>query len=112
MSLSSVQNSVALISNSHNVPIHSPSESNQFVDRSADDSVLRSTFDQFVGETFYGQLLKSMRTSVGKPAYFNGGRAEEVFQSQLDQELVQEMSQASASQFTDPMYALFMLSRK
>ena len=72
---------------------------------------VREAFDQFVGETFYGQMLKSMRKSVGKPAYFHGGRAEEIFQGQLDQILAEEMTEASASQLTGPMFELFNLSR-
>ena len=50
-------------------------------------------FTQFVGEAFYGQMLKSMRSTVGKPAYFNGGHAEEVFQGQLDQTMAQSNDQ-------------------
>lgn len=75
------------------------------------DQELRRTFYQFVGETFYGQLLSAMRKTVGKPAYFHGGRAEEVFQGQLDQVLGQRMAQASADSFIQPMYDLFCLSR-
>jgi Rod binding domain-containing protein len=65
---------------------------------------LREKFSQFVGETFFGQMLKSMRATVGKPAYFHGGRAEEAFQGQLDQTLSQHMTKASASRFADPMF--------
>ncbi len=72
---------------------------------------LREAFDSFVGQTFYGQMLKAMRQSVEKPAYFHGGRAEEVFQGQLDQMLAEEMTEASAEQFTGPMFELFNLSR-
>lgn len=68
---------------------------------------LREKFDQFVGESMFGQMLKSMRESVGKPAYFHGGRAEEVFQSQLDQLLVEKISDASAEQISQPMFELF-----
>ncbi len=68
---------------------------------------LRDRFDQFVGESLFGQMLQSMRKSLGKPAYFHGGRAEEVFQSQLDQLLVEKISDASADQITEPMYELF-----
>lgn len=68
---------------------------------------LREKFDQFVGESMFGQMLKSMRESVGKPAYFHGGRAEEVFQSQLDQLLVEKISDASAEQISEPMFKLF-----
>lgn len=68
---------------------------------------LREKFDQFVGESMFGQMLKSMRESLGKPAYFHGGRAEEVFQSQLDQLLVEKISDASAEQISEPMFKLF-----
>lgn len=72
---------------------------------------LREAFTSFVGETFYSQLLGSMRKTVEKPAYFHGGRAEEVFQGQLDQTLAADMTKATADQFTGPMFELFMLGR-
>ncbi len=65
---------------------------------------LRDNFTQFVGQTFYGQMFKAMRSTVGKPAYFNGGRAEEIFQSQLDQTLSEEMTKRTASTFAEPMF--------
>jgi Rod binding domain-containing protein len=49
-------------------------------------------------------MLKSMRSTVGKPAYFNGGRGEQVFQGQLDQTMAQQMTKASASKLADPMF--------
>lgn len=73
---------------------------------------LRKAFGDFVGQTFYGQMLSAMRQTVGKPAYFHGGRAEEVFQAQLDQVLAEKMSDATADQFSGPMFDLFTLSRK
>ncbi|HVA44948.1 MAG TPA: rod-binding protein [Pirellulales bacterium] len=72
---------------------------------------LREAFDQFVGETFYGQMLASMRKTLGKPAYFHGGRAEEIFQGQLDQVLGEQMAKANADSFTGPMFHLFTLQR-
>ena len=65
---------------------------------------LREKFTQFVGESFYGQMLQSMRKTVGKPAYFYGGHAEEVFQGQLDQTMAEHLTKASASKFADPMF--------
>jgi hypothetical protein len=65
---------------------------------------LRERFTQFVGETFFGQMIKSMRATTGKPAYFHGGRAEEVFQSQLDQKLAEHLTEASADRFAEPMF--------
>ena len=72
---------------------------------------LRGTFDKFVGEVFYGQMLKSMRQTVGKPAYFHGGKAEEMFTQQLDQVLSTQMTEASAHTLTGPMYRLFTQNR-
>jgi Rod binding domain-containing protein len=78
----------------------------------ADNPQLHKAFDDFVGEAFYGQMLKAMRNTVGPPAYFNGGRAEEVFTQQLDQVLAQKLSQAGAEQFSGPMYQLFTMGRR
>jgi len=72
---------------------------------------LREAFDQFVGETFYGQMLSSMRKTLGKPAYFHGGRAEEIFQGQLDQVVAEQMAKANAQSLTGPMFELFSLQR-
>ena len=76
------------------------------------DSELRQAFDAFVGEVFFGQMLKAMRQTVDKSAYFNGGRAEEVFQSQLDQILSEKMADASGPSLTGPMFELFSLNRR
>jgi hypothetical protein len=65
---------------------------------------LRETFTQFVGEMFYGQMFKAMRQTVGKPAYFHGGRAEDAFQGQLDQTMTEQLTKASASKFAEPMF--------
>lgn len=73
---------------------------------------LRKAFDSFVGETFYGQMLKAMRKSVDKPAYFNGGQAEEIFTQQLDQALATKLTAASADKLSGPMFELFSLGRK
>jgi len=74
-------------------------------------SEVREAFDQFVGQTFFGQLMKSMRQSVGKPAYFHGGRGEEIFQAQMDQVLTERMTEATANTFSGPMFELFTLQR-
>ena len=76
------------------------------------DNLARDTFRQFVGETVFGQMLATMRKSVDKAPYFHGGRAEEVFQGQLDQELAKEIAKSSTESFADPMFELFMLQRK
>jgi len=76
-----------------------------------DNPELRKAFQDFVGQTFFGQMLDAMRKTVGKPAYLHGGRTEEVFQNQLDQVLAEKLSDASAESFSGPMYELFTLPR-
>jgi peptidoglycan hydrolase FlgJ len=72
---------------------------------------LKQAFQDFVGQTIFGQMLASMRSTVGKPAYLHGGRSEEIFQQQLDQVLVEEISRSSADRVADPMFELFNLQR-
>jgi Rod binding domain-containing protein len=57
-------------------------------------------------------MIASMRSTQEGAAYFNGGRAEKIFQGQLDQMLSEELSDASASKISDPMYKLFQLRRQ
>ena len=64
----------------------------------------RDAFTSFVGQTFFGQLLHAMRSSAGKPAYFHGGQAEEVFRGQLDQILAGEMAKKTATTLAEPMF--------
>ena len=75
------------------------------------DKEVREAFQSFVGQTLFGQLLKAMRKTVGKPAYLHGGRAEEIFQQQLDQVLAEKIAQTSADKFSEPMFELFMMKR-
>jgi len=73
---------------------------------------LEEAFRQFVGQTLFGQMLKSMRKTLRKPAYFHGGRAEDVFQQQLDQVIAEKMSRTTAEKFSAPMFALFQMQRR
>jgi hypothetical protein len=72
----------------------------------------REAFDRFVGGTFYRQMLGAMQKTVDKPAYFHGGQAEEIFRSQLNEIIADKMSEATAEQFTGPMFELFSLNRQ
>jgi len=73
---------------------------------------LRNAFQDFVGQTLFSQMISSMRSTQDGAAYFNGGRAEKIFQGQLDQILSEELSEASASKISDPMFKLFQLRRQ
>jgi len=76
-----------------------------------DSPELREAFDDFVGQSFFSQLLSQMRKTVGKPAYFHGGMGEELFQGRLDEVLVEHLSEATGDTFSKPMYDLFMMRR-
>jgi hypothetical protein len=76
-----------------------------------DDAEVRKRFDQFVGQTFFTQMLASMRKTVGKPEYLHGGRGEEIFRGQLDQILSEDLAQRTAGEFSGPMFDLCMLPR-
>ena len=71
-----------------------------------EDKKLRDVLHQVVGQTLFGQMLKAMRATQEKNPYFDGGRAEEIFQSQLDQVLVERMTQATSRSLSEPMYKL------
>ena len=72
---------------------------------------LKKAFQDFVGQTFYSEMLKAFRATQQESAYFHGGRAEEIFQGQLDQVLTEKLSESSADKFADPMFELFSQSR-
>ena len=73
---------------------------------------LRKAFQDFVGQTLFSQMISSMRSTQDGAAYFDGGRAEKIFQGQLDQILSEKLSEASASKISDPMFKLFQLRRQ
>jgi peptidoglycan hydrolase FlgJ len=98
-------NSINLLSAAGTKPATPPA-------KAADNPALRKAFDQFVGQTFYGQMLQAMRKSQDKPAYFHGGQAEEIFTQQFDQILTKKLSEASADKLSGPMYELFTQPRK
>ena len=74
-------------------------------------SELEEKFTEFVGQTLYGSMLASMRKTLSKPAYMHGGRAEEVFQKQLDQVMVEELTEAADS-IASPMFDLFNMQKR
>jgi hypothetical protein len=76
-----------------------------------DTPEMKQAFTDFVGQTFFGEMMKQMRATLDKPAFFHGGMGEDIFQSQLDQVLVERISDASAAKISDPMYHLLMAPR-
>ncbi len=75
----------------------------------SEDEAVRDAFQSFVGQTLFGMMIKEMRKSVNKTAYFHGGMAEEVFEQQLDTVIAEKLAAASGDRFATPMYELFQL---
>ncbi|MCP4590813.1 MAG: hypothetical protein GY842_08710 [bacterium] len=65
---------------------------------------LREVTGQVVGSVFFGTLLKTMRESPLRGSIGHGGRAEEVFASQLDAELASRAGLASRNDLTDTLF--------
>jgi len=66
----------------------------------------RELLHQFIGQTLFGQMLKSMRATQEKNPYFDGGQAEEIYQSLLDMELTDQMTKSTSKTLSEPMYKL------
>lgn len=69
-----------------------------------DNPELREVFESFVGEFFFGQMLKEMRKSLKGAAYMDGGHAEEMFTNQLDQFMARDLSKSSAGSLSHTLY--------
>ncbi|MBN2560367.1 MAG: hypothetical protein JXQ75_05495 [Phycisphaerae bacterium] len=70
----------------------------------AEDRLLRQRVGEFVGDVFYGTLIRQMQASKLKGEYFHGGRGEEVFQAQLGMELAQRMGRAIDDPIANRIY--------
>ena len=79
--------------------------------KSKNDDEFRKVFHQFVGTTLYGQMLKSMRATQEKNPYFHGGKSEEIFQSMLDEKLVDQLAESSSRTVSEPMFKLMTINR-
>ncbi|HOA53496.1 MAG: rod-binding protein [Thermogutta sp.] len=78
----------------------------------SEDEELEKVFRRFVGQTFFGLMLKEMRKSIHKTPYFHGGLAEQIFEQHLDMTLAEKLADASGDKFSKPMYELFQLQRR
>jgi len=72
--------------------------------RSRSRDELREKIEEFVGVTFFGTLLKTMRTSHLRGKYGHGGRGEQIFRAQLDMELAQRAGRGLRSSLTEAIY--------
>ena len=63
----------------------------------SDLATARRTAQQFIGETFYGLMLKELRKTTSQEHLLFGGRGEETMQPLLDQYVGQKL--AASTQF-------------
>ncbi len=72
-----------------------------------DQLEVREAFQDFVAGTFYKEMLKALRSTQQKPAYFHGGQAEEIFQGQLDQQVAEDLAKGHGANLADPLFKAF-----
>lgn len=69
-----------------------------------EDKRFRDVMHQFVGESIFGQMLKTMRASQEPDPFLGRSNAEEIFQSQLDQIYVEKITNSSSRSISDAMF--------
>lgn len=67
---------------------------------------IRKQFQNAIAGTFYRQMMKSLRSTTGKPAYLHGGQAEEIFRGQLDEIMADQLAAGSGQVFSDRLFEL------
>jgi hypothetical protein len=70
----------------------------------AQGTELRQRLGEFVGNVFYGTLIRQMQESKLKGPFLHGGRGEEVFQAQLGMELAKRLGRAPNDPVTNRLY--------
>src|SRR5882757_834094 len=65
---------------------------------------VREKFQDFVGGTFYKEMLKALRAAQKPSKYMNGGQAEKVFQGQMDQQIAEDLARQYAGHLADPLF--------
>ena len=75
------------------------------------DDELAGTFQKAVAGMFFGQMMKALRSTVGEPAYIHGGQAEEMFQAQMDQHVVEDLAENSGGSFIGDLYRQFRIQQ-
>ncbi len=67
-------------------------------------AMLRQAADELVGVTFFGTMLKMARNSRLKGSFGHGGRGEDIFGAQLDQELARRAGQGMKNGLSEAIY--------
>src|SRR3979490_2770785 len=64
----------------------------------------REKFQDFVGGTFYKEMLKALRAAQKPSKYMNGGQAEKVFQGQMDQQIAEDLARQYGGPLAAPLF--------
>lgn len=72
---------------------------------------VRQAFQEFVGGTFFRQMIKSLRSAQGEPAYFHGGQAERIFQGQFDEHIADDLAEKHGDALAAPLFRAFESQR-
>lgn len=67
-------------------------------------AMLRQAVDEMVGVTFFGQMLKMARNTCLKGEIGHGGRGEDIFGAQLDQELARRAGAGMKDSLSETIY--------
>src|SRR5690606_19764029 len=67
-------------------------------------AMLRQAVDEMVGVTFFAPMLKMARDSKLKGTIGHGGRGEEMFGAQLDQELARRAGAGMKNSLSEALY--------
>lgn len=69
---------------------------------------LRRHAGEFVGNIFYGTLLKELQNTTLKSELFHGGRGEEAFRGMLNMELARRMGQSPGDPIANRIYEVMV----
>lgn len=69
--------------------------------------LLKEKFREFVAGTFYRTLLAEMRKTTTGKSLIHGGRAEEIFQAQMDQTLTDRLAISDGASFSEELFEQF-----
>ncbi len=65
---------------------------------------VREKFQDFVGSTFYKEMLKALRAAQKPSKYLYGGQAEKMFQGQMDQQIAEDLARQYGGHLADPLF--------
>jgi hypothetical protein len=68
---------------------------------------LKKVFTEFAAGTFYREMLGALRKSHDKPAYFDGGQAEQIFRAEMDRHIAEDLAARYGDAFATPLYDSF-----